>query len=888
MCGLVGFSGISPDINALKILGIYNDTRGGDACGFAINNKIFKSAHYDLDKFSKLFTKKEGQEKFIKNNNKNQIILMHTRKGSAGGRTSEQAHPCKVKNSKGRELIGIHNGTIRNIDDLVEKYLSKSDIVFEHSDTDSLKLYTILCETGNYDVLTEYEGGAALLWYYLDEPTTLYAFKGASESYSYNHISYGKIEEERPLFWGKLDNSLYFSSIQDSLFAINIEEVYSLSDNKVFTIKNGKFDSNVKINRISPYYTPTPRKSLSSGNVHGGASKNDILKSYYRVDMQEVERELIEKKSGLSGSFYLDEFMYCQTGSPMSGVYYLYYDYNENYISASEVESIVYLNIKDLVNYSKLSTLNEFLDAFNEYSKDKSKKSEALHAGTYALFFSGMLLDTDKIKDLSKYIVNSYKKGLTVINRLKVNQPFYWLDNIMTLKDADLNELKSISAATKEPIIINSSNVYHKENIVSKDFSYSLIPEVKVKMDNTKIAEVTDFQMENGTTFTPDELKKPEIKFQPGDSVLLNIERAYPGYSSKKKWVECKVHTVNKSIGTVTVKFDLELKVGKNNITYLAVTDLNNLILVDEDSEYQIGDTVYYYDSLIDEFKKAEVKSLANNGTIGISFTDETYTITYFKDLANILSEEAYEEMMEDVPFKETSEIEIGSTVYDVGNYDLLEVLKINISNKGNYLYRVYNKRTKEILDLESKDFIKEPLFGNSSIRTFKQGDTVYHKKTKIRWKIIREINEEKVYIKRPVWTGGFVFQTIEVKNLLTEKEYIENEFEPNSDFKSDWLGILNAKILQNLPIQKKLTGLEVVEQFQNKKIDIEKMTDLVNKLEKNKNAINSILNDNKDTELPQILIDKMEDIAKCMAKLEDFVETGKNILEKTKEMTNV
>lgn len=888
MCGLVGFSGTSPDINALKILGIYNDTRGGDACGFAINNKIFKSAYYDLDRFSKLFTKKEGQEKFVKNNNKNQIILMHTRKGSAGGKTSEQAHPCKVKNSKGRELIGIHNGTIRNIDDLVEKYLSKSDIVFGHSDTDSLKLYTILCETGNYDVLTEYEGGAALLWYYVDEPTTLYAFKGASESYSYNHVSYGKVEEERPLFWGELGNSIYFSSIQDSLFAINIKEVYSLSYNKVFTIKNGKFDSNVEIERVLPYYTPTPRKSLSSGSVHRGASKNDVLKSYYRVDMQEAERELIEKKSSLSGSFYLDEFMYCQTGSPMSGVYYLYYDYNENYISASEVESIAHLNIKDLVNYSKLSTLNEFLDAFNEYNKDKNKKSEALHAGTYALFFSGMLLDTDKMKDPSKYIVNSYKKGLTVINRLKVHQPFYWLENIMTLKDADLNELKTISAATKEPIIINSNNVYHKENIVSKDFSYSLIPEVKVKMDNAKIMEVTDFQMENGTTFTPEELKKSEIKFQPGDSVLLNIEKAFPGFTYNKIWKECKVHTVNKAIGTVTVKFDLELKVGKSNYTYLSVTDLDNLILVDEDNEYQIGDTVYYYDSIKDEFKEAEVKSLTNNGTIGVSFIDETNNITYFKNLTNILSEEAYEEMIEDIPFKETSEIEISSIVYDVGNYDPLEVLKINISNKGNYLYRVYNTRTKEILDLESKDFITEPLSGNSSIRTFKQGDTVYHKKTKEKWEIIREINDKKVYIKRSIETGGFVFQTIEVKNLLTEKEYIENEFEPSSEFKSDWLGIVNAKILQNLPIQKKLTKLEIVEQFQNKKIDIEKMEDIINKLEKNKNAIGSILYNNKDTELPQILVDKMEDIAECMAKLENFVETGKDILKKTKEMTNV
>ena len=43
MCGIFGFISSRPaDIQKIKILGIYNATRGTDSCGIVINDKIIK------------------------------------------------------------------------------------------------------------------------------------------------------------------------------------------------------------------------------------------------------------------------------------------------------------------------------------------------------------------------------------------------------------------------------------------------------------------------------------------------------------------------------------------------------------------------------------------------------------------------------------------------------------------------------------------------------------------------------------------------------------------------------------------------------------------------------------------------------------------------------
>lgn len=883
MCGLVGFSGKSPDLNALKILGIYNDTRGGDACGFAINNKIFKSSSVDLDRFSKMFTKKEGQERFINKNNKDQIVLMHTRKGSAGGRTSEQAHPYKVINSNGRELIGIHNGTIRNIDDLVDKYLKDTDIVFKHSDTDSLKLYTILCETQKLDVLTEYEGGAALLWYYTDEPTTLYAFKGASESAYYNYSTYSSIEEERPLFYGIINDSIYFSSIKDSLFSINVQTVFSVDNNTVKTIKSGKIVETVDIKRVSPYYKKVESKK---SNLSLNNSSDSMTNFYTRTEMQEASTDLVTLKRKTESGFYLDELLYLQNGHPMSGVYYLHFDYDKGYISACEVESISKMNLSSLNSYAKQCTLGTFIDAYKEYRETKKQDIE-LHSGTYAVFFSGMLIDTDKILDPSKYIVQSFRKGLAVLNRLKTTNPFYWLDRIDGIKDIDnLEDLKTLSEITINPIVINSNISYYRGILVSKTYNFHLIPEVKVEMSGTTIVKVTDSQIETEINiFSTDKNSNSKIsEFKLGSSVLLNIKNCFKNDDFNNEWLSCTVYSINFNTGVVSVKFNKPLKLKRGTLNFFTVTDLDNLVMVEEES-FSLGDIIYYFDSRTEKFEKAKVCSLSSTTSkIGIKYSSDKVNLTFFVDKDEVLTELDYADYLED---NMNSEIEIGMKVYSVSTYDTLEILSILNSNRGEFRYKVLNKRTNGITHIKRSEFILEPI-GNSSKKTdLKEGDIVYTKHTKLKYIVNHVFKHNEINVWRNT-KDGTEYTTFFRNDLITEKEYIEDNFEPNSEYKSDWFGIFNTDTLRNFVKPKEISSEQLVNEFKNKKINIEKMEKLINKLEKNKNAINSLLSEYREEELPQSLIDKMEGVSTLVAKLEEFVVVGKDILNKSKELTNV
>ena len=49
-CGIGGYIGNNFNKYKFNILGLYNDTRGGDSCGIFINNDGVNSVHYGHDK----------------------------------------------------------------------------------------------------------------------------------------------------------------------------------------------------------------------------------------------------------------------------------------------------------------------------------------------------------------------------------------------------------------------------------------------------------------------------------------------------------------------------------------------------------------------------------------------------------------------------------------------------------------------------------------------------------------------------------------------------------------------------------------------------------------------------------------------------------------------
>lgn len=253
MCGIFGYSGPSPDLDKVRVLGIQNDTRGGNGCGIYIDGTLHKSV--TPPKFGDwVKTVRLPQPTKVG------TTFGHCRKATVGAVSLDNTHPFEIRGTNNRvKLVGMHNGTISNWSELCEKHNIDS-----HQDiqVDSVGLLSLLAQLpkGDFSILEEYVGAAALAWVYSSKPNELYLFHGKSPRYKNSVVE----SEERPLyFWdiskekkgeeivdtGKI--GIYFSSIKDSLMLIGAleSEVEDLPHNKVFVVENGKMREVREINR---------------------------------------------------------------------------------------------------------------------------------------------------------------------------------------------------------------------------------------------------------------------------------------------------------------------------------------------------------------------------------------------------------------------------------------------------------------------------------------------------------------------------------------------------------------------------------------------------------------------------------------------------------------
>jgi len=297
-CGLFAFIGSkSSQFNwmSFNILGVYNDTRGRDACGRVINNTVEKGIK-KLSDYEDLVQEVSNPEDSI-----TKIVLGHTRKASVGNTGIDNAQPIIFKKSsaiiqrmakrdkkyrnwlkslKHNSIVfaGVHNGTIHNYKELAKKYnisliTGKGDMK-----TDSYILFEILVQ-GHFEVLTKYNGTAALIFHNYYE-NNVYVFKGESP-YSQNGSNF----EEKPLFlWKQPKGGYYFSSIKKPLKIIGgrSKEIVDIATNTLLKFKNGipidkqlinrknscQKEVTSKYNWKNNYYHPKSYNSYSSINDH--------------------------------------------------------------------------------------------------------------------------------------------------------------------------------------------------------------------------------------------------------------------------------------------------------------------------------------------------------------------------------------------------------------------------------------------------------------------------------------------------------------------------------------------------------------------------------------------------------------------------------------------
>lgn len=251
-CGIFAWTGVSSDKFSpflFNVLGIYNDSRGGDSSGVYFNRGSITGIR-TLAKYENL-VKDQKLHTTIKPG-KWPIVIGHCRKASVGTIIESNVQPTLIRNiEKNDKLVYVqaHNGTITNHKELATKY--KITVVADESDSNILA--KLISQEG-LKILGEYEGSAALVMHFIKEPNTLYVFHGQSKSYNV-------LTEERPLHYININGSgTYISSESAPLeFIANGEKAVPFKYNVVYKLTGDEVEEYQIVERekaILKKYTP--------------------------------------------------------------------------------------------------------------------------------------------------------------------------------------------------------------------------------------------------------------------------------------------------------------------------------------------------------------------------------------------------------------------------------------------------------------------------------------------------------------------------------------------------------------------------------------------------------------------------------------------------------
>jgi len=275
-CGI--FAWVGKDIKYFRkdlfnILGMYNDNRGGDACGLYYDDSWYKGIG-NTAKYEKLIVENDLHNTLKLK--KYPVIIGHDRKTSVGHDTIVNAQPVVLLDFNTEEvlLVQAHNGTITNYRELSKKY----SIELITGESDSIAIAKLI-DTVGWKVLGEYEGSGAFVINKKDEPNVLYAFHGRSKV-TENSTT---LTDERPLayltFPGK---GTFISSDINHLKSISVpkKEIIpcEFRHNILYKLEGDSVIEFLEIDRttIKPMFKSVTYSSGSSNSAHNTFSKHPI------------------------------------------------------------------------------------------------------------------------------------------------------------------------------------------------------------------------------------------------------------------------------------------------------------------------------------------------------------------------------------------------------------------------------------------------------------------------------------------------------------------------------------------------------------------------------------------------------------------------------------
>lgn len=320
-CGLFAWVGDNVEnFNKDKFdkLGIFNDSRGKHSCGIAVDGKLHKGIN--ANKLYKDFITKET----IKAPDDIPVVIGHTRFATNGDHNADNAHPFKFDYKDGKYFIGAHNGSLINHEDLAKKY------GVDQTNIDSKILLEIISkDDDNIKVLEEYYGAAALLMYSSENKDTLYVYRGESKQNGSRVAT-----EERPLFyWQENENSMYLSSMKDSLISIfNCKEdednIFEIQPNNVYEIIGGKINRKLKIDRSKAQDNYLKKDIVNNNGINsrvGNTHKhyNHLSRSNGSITDHKINNLFYEKPIiiGNNDSIIFSKLRWQRNGHLVSGIF---------------------------------------------------------------------------------------------------------------------------------------------------------------------------------------------------------------------------------------------------------------------------------------------------------------------------------------------------------------------------------------------------------------------------------------------------------------------------------------------------------------------------------------------------------------------------------------
>lgn len=307
MCGIFGIINNKKDTfdrTAFNILGVFNDSRGGDSTGIYIDGKL-EYGIQNRKKYIDFFPDSE----LIENTTVCKAAIGHCRKASIGIINLENAHPINIYEKNKLVFSFVHNGTIFNYKELAKKYIPNVDI----KDFTDSKVLAYIIYNKQYGALAEYNGGAAFCA--IDVKNNCFLFyKGASKYYSTSTAE----TVERPLYCIQEQNRFAFSSIKESLMVFSKETVCEFENNVLYKLnKRGSLTILRKIDRSNAVQAkPVNSLYYAAGNSYGYNNYN-YHNGYYNYSNPDYNCKV--SRNGLMNSVKVGKFE--RNGNLLDGEY---------------------------------------------------------------------------------------------------------------------------------------------------------------------------------------------------------------------------------------------------------------------------------------------------------------------------------------------------------------------------------------------------------------------------------------------------------------------------------------------------------------------------------------------------------------------------------------